>query len=215
MPNNCRAGQHLEEDLMCKTFSQKRGPAKQKGNLGHMAAYYDLVMVLLTLGRERTLRRMTLDLAQLKPGDKVLEIGCGTGTLTLAIKARVGVAGEAAGIDIAPEMVAVASRKAIRKGVDASFQVASIENIPFPDNRFDAVMCSFMIFHMPDAVRRKGFAEIYRTLKSGGFLFIIDTVDLRVLDPILKADFFSEIEIDKFKLNFMAIWFARGTARKS
>ena len=171
-----------------------------------MAHYYDLVMVLLTLGREKTLRKMTLDLGQVRPGDKVLEIGCGTGTLTLAAKVRVGASGEVVGIDIAPEMVEVASRKATRKGIDADFQAGSIEKIPFPDHSFDAVLCSFMIFHMPDAIRRKGFKEIYRVLKSGGHLFIIDTVDLHELSPVLKENSFTEIETTRAKLNFIKIW---------
>ena len=188
---------------------------KQEGNLGHMAHYYDLLMVFLTMGREKTLRRKTLDLAQMKSGDKILEIGCGTGTLSLAAKARVEASGEVAGIDIAPEMIAVASRKAVRKGVDVSFQLGSIEKIPFPDNWFDTVMCSFMIFHMPEDVRRPGLAEIFRVLKPGGHLFIIDMVDLRELDPVLKENLFREIEIDKFKLNFMSVWFVRATALKN
>jgi ubiquinone/menaquinone biosynthesis C-methylase UbiE len=115
------------------------------------------MMVLMTFGREKKLRQMTIRLAQLMPWDKVLEIGCGTGTLTLTAKAQVGTSGEVVGIDISPEMVAVASHKATRKGVDVSFQVGSIASIPFPDNRFDVVMCSFMIFHMPEDVRIKGF----------------------------------------------------------
>jgi ubiquinone/menaquinone biosynthesis C-methylase UbiE len=193
---------------LSKLNTQHSDPAKkQVGNLGHMAGYYDLVMFFITLGRERSLRHKTLDLAQIKPGEKILEIGCGTGTLSLAARKRVGKSGEVMGIDIAPEMVAVAARKAARKSVNASFQVGGIENIPFPDNRFDVVMCSFMIFHMPEDIRKKGLNEIYRVLKSGGRLFIIDTVDLLELEPILKEDIFSEIKIDKFKLNFMGIWF--------
>jgi ubiquinone/menaquinone biosynthesis C-methylase UbiE len=198
--------------------SHTRGSAplkKQEGNLGHMARYYDLVMLFLTFGREKTLRRKTLDLAQIKPGDKVLEIGCGTGTLTLAAKTRTGVSGEVVGIDIAPEMIAVARRKAARKGSKVLFQVGGIENISFPDDRFDTVLCSFMIFHMPEEVRIKGFKEIYRVLKSGGHLFIIDTVDLRELAPILKENIFSDIEIAKFKLNIMDVWFVRCTAKKT
>ena len=139
---------------------------KQEGQLGHMARYYDLIMALMTFGREKTFRQTTIRLAQLMPGDKVLEVRCGTGTFTLTAKVQVGSPGEVIGIDIAPEMVAVASHKATRKCVDVSFQVGSIENIPFPDNRFDVVICSFMIFHMPEDVRRKGFTEIYRVLKS-------------------------------------------------
>jgi len=148
---------------------------KQEGEMGRWARYYDLMMVLMTFGREKKLRQMTIRLAKLMPWDKVLEIGCGTGTLTLTAKAQVGTSGEVVGIDISPEMVAVASHKATRKGVDVSFQVGSIASISFPDNRFDFVMCSFMIFHMPEDVRIKGFTEIYRVLKSGGHLFILDS----------------------------------------
>jgi len=214
---------------------QAREPIKkQEGQLGHMARYYDLIVTLMTFGREKTLRNMTIELAQLMPGDKVLEVGCGTGTLTLAAKAQVGSSGEVVGIDIAPEMVAVASNKATRKSIDVSFQVGSIENIPFPDNSFNVVMCSFMIFHMPEDVRRKGFIEIYRVLKSDGHLFILDFAlpdkpwkrrfvqmhfghmmqhDVRELAPVLKEDSFSEIEMGKTK--FMGSWFLRGKAGKA
>jgi len=213
---------------------QNREPAKkQEGQLGYMARYYDLVMALMTFGREKTLRQMTIKLAQLMPGDNVLEIGCGTGTLTLTAKAQVGPSGEVAGIDIAPEMVAVASKKARRKHVDVSFQVGSIENIPFPENCFDVVLCSFMIFHMPEDLRRRGFREIYRVLKSGGHLFILDLAlpdnpwrrrfvqmhfghmmqhDVRELAPVIKESLFTEIEVEKTK--FMGSWFLRGKAKK-
>ena len=63
---------------------------KQEGQLGHMAPYYDLVMALFTAGRDRTLRRMTVAQARLMPGDRVLEIGSGTGSLSLAARERTG-----------------------------------------------------------------------------------------------------------------------------
>ncbi len=206
---------------------------KQAGQLGYMARYYDLILALMTFGREKTLRKMTIKLAELMPGDQVLEVGCGTGTFSLAAKAQVGSPGEVIGIDIAPEMVTAASRKATRKCVDVSFQVGSIENIPFPDNRFNVVICSFSIHHMPDDVRRKGFTEIYRVLKSGGHLFILDFAlpdklwqrrlvqmrfghmmqhDVREVAPVLKENSFTEIEMGKTKI--MGIWFLRGKARK-
>jgi ubiquinone/menaquinone biosynthesis C-methylase UbiE len=193
---------------------------KQEGQMGRWAPYYDLIMALMTLGREKKLRQMTIDLAQLKPGDRVLEIGSGTGTLTLAAKGRVGSAGEAVGIDIAPEMVAVASRKAIRKGVDVSFKVGSIAGIPFPEDRFDAVMCSFMIFHMPEGVRKKGFTEIRRVLKPGGHLCILDSAssdkryDLRELTPVLEETSFAEIEIQQIRFMILKGRFLRAKAEK-
>jgi ubiquinone/menaquinone biosynthesis C-methylase UbiE len=194
---------------------------KQAGQMGNWARYYDLIMALMTFGREKKLRQMEIKLAQVMPGDKVLEIGCGTGTLTLAAKAAVGPSGEAAGIDIAPEMVAAAGRKAARQGVDVSFQAGSIEKVPFPDNRFDVVMCSFMIFHMPEDVRMKGFQEIRRVLKSGGHLFILDGAssdkryDVPGLGPVLTRESFTEIEIEKLKFMFFKGWVLRAKAEKT
>jgi ubiquinone/menaquinone biosynthesis C-methylase UbiE len=107
--------------------TKSAAPAKrQDGELGYMASYYDLVMTGLTLGREKKLRQTTIQLSRIKPGDKVLEIGSGTGTLSLAAKAQVGPSGEVAGLDLAPEMVAKARSKAARKSADVSFQ-----DVPF------------------------------------------------------------------------------------
>jgi ubiquinone/menaquinone biosynthesis C-methylase UbiE len=125
----------------------------------------------------------------------------------------------------------VADRKAVRSGADVSFQEGSIAGIPFPDNHFDVVMCSFMIFHMPEDVRMKGFTEIYRVLKSGGHLFILDAAisdkqkkrhpdwmqDVRQLAPVLKENAFTEIEVEKTTYAFMGseFWFVRGKAEKA
>ena len=194
---------------------------KQKGQMGSWAPYYDLIMTVMTLGRENKLRQMTIRLAQLMPGDKILEIGCGTGTLILAAKARVGSSGEAVGIDIAPEMVAVARRKAARKGADITFQVGSIASIPFPDNHFDVVLCSFMIFHMPEDVRNSGFKEIYRVLNTGGHLFILDSAsndkryDVRELAPVLREDSFTEIEVENIKFMIVKGRYLRAKVRKT
>jgi len=214
---------------MSQTTSQGTRASKQEGQMGRWARYYDFLMVLMTFGREAKLRQMTVDLARIKEGDRVLEIGCGTGTLTLAAKRSAGASGEATGIDIAPEMVAAAKRKADRRHAAVSFQLGSIDNIPFPDSRFDAVMCSFMIFHMPDEVRRKGFAEIRRVLKPGGHLLILDFAwpdrmgyqqyHLRTLVPVLKGFAFDEVVLEKVKFmswlgagTAMGIWYLRGKA---
>ena len=197
-----------------KNISADAPANKQEGQMGKWASYYDLTMTLMTLGREKNLRQSTIRLSQMKPGDKVLEIGCGTGTLTMAAKEQVGPSGEAAGIDIALEMVAVARNKAARKSVDVSFQEGSIASVPFPNNRFDVVMCSFMIFHMPEDVRKKGFTEIYRVLKPGGHLFIIDTEPVDMLAPALRQNSFTEIETGKTKFMFTGISYIRCKAVK-
>ena len=188
--------------------------SKQKGQMGRYAPWYDLIMLLMTLGNEKKLRKKTIQLSQMKIGDKVLEIGCGTGTLALEAKAQVGVAGEVVGIDIAPEMVAKARKKAERSVVDVFFQEGSIATIPFPDNRFDVVICSFMIFHMPEDVRRKGIAEIHRVLKPGGHVFIFDSTPLEELAQVLKGNSFTGIELGKIKFIYMEIFYLRGKAEK-
>jgi ubiquinone/menaquinone biosynthesis C-methylase UbiE len=203
------------------------------GQMGAWAPYYDGMMRLITLGRERTLRKMTVELAQVQPGDKVLEVGCGTGTLTLAAQARAGQSGVVHGIDAAPEMIAVARRKAARAGAPVNFQVGQIACIPFQDDEFDVVLCSFMIFHMPDDVRRKGLVEICRVLKPGGRLLVVDLArptnfaqrsqvailfghmlrhDLEELVPEMAEAGFAEIETGP--TTYPMVSFVRGRAGK-
>jgi demethylmenaquinone methyltransferase/2-methoxy-6-polyprenyl-1,4-benzoquinol methylase len=165
-----------------------------KDEMEKMVDKYDAYMRRTTLGREDALRSTTVGLAQIKPGDNVLEVGCGTGTLTLAAKRKAGPSGKVCGIDIIPGMIERSRQKAARAGLDVDFGPGSIEAIPFPDNTFDAVMCSFMIFHMSDEVRRRGIAEIHRVLKPEGRLLVIDIAAPEA--PVSKA-------IAKLFLGFM------------
>jgi ubiquinone/menaquinone biosynthesis C-methylase UbiE len=149
-------------------------PAQTEGHLIHWASFYDRLVNLMTLGQAHRLRRLTVDHAQLKPGEKVLDVGCGTGGVTIPAKLRVGKNGEVAGIDPAPEMIAVARRKASHAGLEIDFRVDVIEALPFPDETFDAVTSSLMMHHLPEHVQVKGLAEIKRVLKPGGQILIAD-----------------------------------------
>ena len=77
-----------------------------------MVPSYDSYMKKITFGREHLLREETVRLAQVAPGDSILEIGCGTGTLTLAAKRQAGPSGKVHGIDIIPGMIEVSRQKA-------------------------------------------------------------------------------------------------------
>jgi len=191
---------------------------KQPGQMGAWAPYYDLVMKVLTLGRERRLRQLEVDLSSARAGDKVLEVGCGTGTLTLAVAKRVGADGMVHGVDIAPEMVQVASRKNVRAGSPATFQVGRIDRLPFPDAMFDVVICSFMIFHMPDEVRRRGLREIFRVLRADGTFLVADMAqaDLGALGRSMAEVGFVATDCGIRKVARLApsVRFLRATARK-
>lgn len=149
-----------------------------EGRMIRWASFYDAFTNILTLGHIGMLRSMTVDLSQLKPGEKVLDVGCGTGGVTIPAKQRVGKTGEASGIDPAPEMIAVARKKAARAGLEIDFRVGVIESLPYPDSSFDVVTSSLMMHHLPHELQVKGLAEIRRVLKPGGRIFIADMLRL-------------------------------------
>ena len=154
-------------------FHSVEQPAQTEGSLIRWAHYYDLVTNLMTLGQAPRLRKMTVDKALIKPGDLVLDVGCGTGEVTLLAKRRAR-EGKVYGIDPSPEMIAVARRKAANKNIDIDFRVGVIEALPFPDASLDVVTSSLMMHHLPQELKVRGLAEVYRVLKPGGRLLIAD-----------------------------------------
>lgn len=145
-----------------------------KGRTIRWARFYDVFVRSFTLGKDQVIREMTAEMAQIRPGDKVLDVGCGTGDLTIAAKARAGPTGQLYGTDAAPEMIHAARRKAAQAGLDIDFQVDLVEDISFPDDYFDVVLSSLMMHHLPDDLKRQGLAEIHRVLKPGGHLLVVD-----------------------------------------
>lgn len=134
--------------------------AKQKlgtsGIVLHRAAIYDLTLWLLFLGREGIFRERVLRLARLSPGEQVLDVGCGTGTLAIAAKRQVGTTGTVYGVDASPEMLARANKKARRAGVEIVLKNGLVESLPFPDGHFDVVLSTVMLHHLPGKLRRQG-----------------------------------------------------------
>lgn len=165
----------INEEVNMHTHTHgPKSPAQTEGRLIRWASFYDVTVNIMTLGHADRLRLLTLDQALLKPGESILDVGCGTGGVTIPAKIRVGENGSAAGIDPAPEMITVARRKAQRAGMEIDFRVGVIESLPFPDETFDVVTSSLMMHHLPQPLQVKGLAEIRRVLKPAGRILIAD-----------------------------------------
>jgi ubiquinone/menaquinone biosynthesis C-methylase UbiE len=149
-------------------------PSGAPGLLLHAAGFYDLTVWLFMLGRERAFREEILRLARIEQGATVLDVGCGTGTLAIAAKRRVGASGAVHGVDASPEMLARAAKKARKAGVDATFMQGAAQALPFPDAHFDTVLSTLMLHHLPRKARQQCAVEMRRVLKPEGRALVVD-----------------------------------------
>jgi ubiquinone/menaquinone biosynthesis C-methylase UbiE len=107
--------------------------------------------------------------ARLRPGQRVLDLGSGTGYPAVLSAQAVGDGGEVLGLDVAEDMLEVARRKAKALGLaNVSFRHADVSTLPFPADSFDAVISRFCLMFLPDVSRAA--AEIARVLKPGGYV---------------------------------------------
>lgn len=152
----------------------RHGALETTGRVIHAAAGYDWLAWLLLLGRERVFRERLVSLARLEPGQSVLDVGCGTGTLAIAAGRRVGPTGRVHGVDASARMVARARKKAGKAGVDVVFTQGVVERLPYEDRQFDAVLSTLMLHHLPGAARRQCVREIRRVLRPEGKVLAVD-----------------------------------------
>jgi ubiquinone/menaquinone biosynthesis C-methylase UbiE len=158
------------------TTATESSTAPSSPGVIHWAARYDILVSLLTFGRERSFRERLLAPACLELGESVLDIGCGTGTLAVAAKRKVGASALVCGIDPSSEMIARARGKASRARMDVAFEIAQAESLPFPDARFDVVTSTVMLHHLRRAARLQALVEARRVLRPGGRLLVVDFV---------------------------------------
>ena len=158
------------EDRVTSTADRNFAP----GLILHKAALYDMQVWLFTLGRESGFREKILRLARLEPGEAILDVGCGTGTLAIAAKRHVGPTGSVCGIDASPQMIARANRKARKAGVEIVFNTGAAQAIPFSDACFDVVLNTLMLHHLPRKARQQCASEMRRVVKPGGRVLAVD-----------------------------------------
>jgi len=132
--------------------------------------FYDLIAKLL--GADLA-RRTLLDQALLRPGDHVLDIGCGTGTFVSLLKQRYPTV-EVIGLDPDPKALARAKRRAEQAALSVRFDQGFADTLEYPAATFDAIFSSFMFHHLEGEVREKTLREVRRVLKPGAVFYLLD-----------------------------------------
>jgi ubiquinone/menaquinone biosynthesis C-methylase UbiE len=133
--------------------------------------FYDL---LSRLAGVRKLHRRLIRDADLASGQRVLEIGCGTGNLSIAAKrAFPGI------VLTATDPDPLALRRAHRKSAGIAFERAFAEHLPYDDGSFDRVLSALMLHHVDDEVKATALAEVLRVMAPGGSFHVADFVEHR------------------------------------
>jgi demethylmenaquinone methyltransferase/2-methoxy-6-polyprenyl-1,4-benzoquinol methylase len=142
-----------------------KDPDEVSGMFDGVAAGYDRTNTVLSAGNDILWRIATTKAIDPKPGERILDIACGTGTSTVPL-AKAGAT--VVGVDFSPEMIAEAQRK----HPELEFRVADATELPFGDDEFDAVTISFGLRNVQQP--KVALAEMYRVLKPGGRLVVCE-----------------------------------------
>lgn len=132
---------------------------------------YDGVVAATT--RERTFRAAVIGQAGLRPGQRVLDLGCGTGTLAIEMARRCPRL-QLFGLDGDSEVLARAEQKAARAGVEITWQQGLATELPFPDASFDRAVSTLFFHHLAVEDKVSAASELHRVLRPGGQLHVAD-----------------------------------------
>jgi ubiquinone/menaquinone biosynthesis C-methylase UbiE len=134
---------------------------------------YELIANLFFFGRRRATFQALMAAVSVQPGQRVLDVGCGTGYFATLLAQAVGPEGSVVGIDPSPEMIRYASRRTGR-AINCQFQVGAAEALEFPAEHFDVVVSSLVMHHLPEDLQVVALQEIRRVLRPGGNVLVAE-----------------------------------------
>lgn len=159
-----------------------------------LTALYDPVVRLTT--RESVFKAELLRQANLKPDERVLDLGCGTATLTIAAQ-RAQPQATIVGLDGDPDILRRAAAKATGDGLELQFDEAMSDRMPYEDSTFDCVLSSLFFHHLDRTGKYAALREIQRVLKPGGRLLVADWG--RAANPLMRVLFLLVQLLDGFE----------------
>ena len=170
-------------DFGFKTVDENEKARRVRGVFDSVASKYDLMNDLMSLGLHRAWKAYTLLVANLKQGDKVLDIAGGTGDMALAFADKVGASGQVVHTDINLSMLRQGRERLIDKGVLLPTLVCDAEQLPCLDQYFDLVCVAFGLRNMTH--KDRALHEMARVLKPGGKLLVLEFS--KIAPPLTKA----------------------------
>ena len=151
---------------------------------GAIAPRYDRANLFISVGLHRLWKRITVGLANVRPGARALDVCCGTGDIALMLAQRVGPDGRVVGLDFTPEMIDIARRRAAAAGFASvcRFVPGDTQALPFADGTFDVVTVGFGIRNVGDPPR--ALREWCRVLRPGGLVAVLEFS--RPRNPVIR-----------------------------
>jgi demethylmenaquinone methyltransferase/2-methoxy-6-polyprenyl-1,4-benzoquinol methylase len=137
-----------------------------------IADRYDLMNSVMSAGLHHRWRKRAADVAELEPGDRALDVCCGTGDLALELKRRVGERGEVLGLDFSEPMLELARKKSAQAGLAVEYRNGNALELPFAADSFAAASVGFGVRNVVDLER--GLSEMARVVRPGGRVVVLE-----------------------------------------
>lgn len=145
---------------------------------------------------EKKFRKLLIEQAGIKKDERILDFGCGTGTLSIMVKKTIPDA-TVIGLDVDRKILQIAKEKVYYQGLNISLERYNGKQLPYSDSSFDKVVSSLVFHHLDKEQKENSFKEIFRVLKPGGELHIADWG--KAANPLMRLLFYLVQFLDGFK----------------